>query len=232
MSAQPIDLQTATNVVGRRVGAFLLDALITGIPSWVLFFALADKYSGPPGGAVYAQVTTGSTTWAVTGGKAALFYLIVLGGGFAYWVVLPGLRGFTPGKAITGIRVIREDGTMPAGIGPNFLRQLLWIVDDIPYFIPCLLGFITASSSSGHRRMGDRVARTYVVTKEAAGRPLMASAAVAATMPPAAGAPPTAPPAAPAPPAAGPPAGWYADPHGQARLRYWDGQRWTEHTIA
>jgi hypothetical protein len=24
--------------------------------------------------------------------------------------------------------------------------------------------------------------------------------------------------------------GWYADPHGQARLRWWDGQRWTDHT--
>jgi hypothetical protein len=25
-------------------------------------------------------------------------------------------------------------------------------------------------------------------------------------------------------------ADWYPDPHGQARLRYWDGQRWTDHT--
>jgi collagen type III alpha len=27
-----------------------------------------------------------------------------------------------------------------------------------------------------------------------------------------------------------PPADWYADPHGIARLRYWDGQAWTDHT--
>jgi hypothetical protein len=26
------------------------------------------------------------------------------------------------------------------------------------------------------------------------------------------------------------PADWYPDPHGEARLRYWDGSRWTEHT--
>jgi hypothetical protein len=26
------------------------------------------------------------------------------------------------------------------------------------------------------------------------------------------------------------PAGWYADPSGQVRLRYWDGQNWTEQT--
>ena len=35
-----------------------------------------------------------------------------------------------------------------------------------------------------------------------------------------------------APPAqsAGPPAGWYPDPQGQARLRYWDGHAWTDQT--
>jgi hypothetical protein len=27
----------------------------------------------------------------------------------------------------------------------------------------------------------------------------------------------------------GPPPGWYNDPSGQARLRWWDGSRWTEH---
>jgi hypothetical protein len=34
--------------------------------------------------------------------------------------------------------------------------------------------------------------------------------------------------AAPAPPV-GPPAGFYPDPHGSGRLRYWNGQAWTEH---
>jgi hypothetical protein len=27
-----------------------------------------------------------------------------------------------------------------------------------------------------------------------------------------------------------PPPGWHPDPQGQARLRWWDGTRWTEHT--
>jgi hypothetical protein len=42
-------------------------------------------------------------------------------------------------------------------------------------------------------------------------------------------APPAAEPPPPAPEAL-PPADWYADPYGQARLRYWDGQAWTQHT--
>jgi hypothetical protein len=34
-------------------------------------------------------------------------------------------------------------------------------------------------------------------------------------------------PATPTSPAV--PAGWHADPAGRYELRYWDGQRWTEH---
>lgn len=45
--------------------------------------------------------------------------------------------------------------------------------------------------------------------------------------------PPAAPDPAPAyqapPQQALPPANWYEDPYYQARLRYWDGQQWTEH---
>jgi hypothetical protein len=37
------------------------------------------------------------------------------------------------------------------------------------------------------------------------------------------------PPAYPPPPPDLPPANWYPDPYSQARLRYWDGQQWTEH---
>jgi len=29
-----------------------------------------------------------------------------------------------------------------------------------------------------------------------------------------------------------PAAGWYADPSGRTRLRWWDGARWTDHTAA
>jgi hypothetical protein len=55
--------------------------------------------------------------------------------------------------------------------------------------------------------------------------------APAAAQAPAPAAPQQAPPPSlPQPePAASFPAGWYADPHGEARLRWWDGSTWTGH---
>ncbi|WP_367281253.1 DUF2510 domain-containing protein [Demequina lignilytica] len=57
----------------------------------------------------------------------------------------------------------------------------------------------------------------------------LAAAPVTPPATPVAAAPPPPPPPPP-PPADAKPADWYADPKGEARLRYWDGARWTEHT--
>src|SRR5436190_15897882 len=64
--------------------------------------------------------------------------------------------------------------------------------------------------------------------KESASGALAPSAVGTASLPApaynAAGPPPPPPP--PPPVEAGPPAGWYADPRGEQRLRYWDGRSW------
>jgi uncharacterized RDD family membrane protein YckC len=70
-----------------------------------------------------------------------------------------------------------------------------------------LVGWTTAMLSQNNQRLGDMRAGTYVVKRDFAG-------------------------ATDAQPQPLQPANWYPDPHGQARLRYWDGQRWTEHTSA
>lgn len=93
----------------------------------------------------------------------ALAYVI---GVFWVW---QGLTGLTPGKAIFGLRTVDEQGEAP-GIGRAFLRWLLWIVDAFPWccVVP-LVGGITMLASTGHRRVGDMAAKTYVVRKEAMG---------------------------------------------------------------
>jgi hypothetical protein len=75
------------------------------------------------------------------------------------------------GKLLLGIRTVREDGRA-AGMGKALVRWLLWIVDGFPYFLP-LVGFIVALTSTGHRRVGDMAAKTFVVRKAAMGSPII-----------------------------------------------------------
>jgi Protein of unknown function (DUF2510) len=74
------------------------------------------------------------------------------------------------------------------------------------------------------------VTKTYTVKKELAGQPLQLDQpryAQPGYAQPAYAQPPQFQPQ-PAGPAPG--AGWHPDPHGQARLRWWDGSQWTDHT--
>jgi uncharacterized RDD family membrane protein YckC len=252
-----------TRVVGRRVAAFLIDSILLWIVNSIVFFSMAkteeEIIREIAAGEIqltdtsYGNITIGDNEYAIVGGDFWIYMLIITVIGVLYWMILPGLKGWTLGKLLLGLRVVREDGTVPAGIGKNVVRQLLWIVDNFPYIIPALTGFIVAMTNNRNKRVGDMAAGTLVVRASAVGQPLQAQpqAAYAA---PAAAAPagfapspgPQAGPQAPGPglPApspgphapsaepqpASPPADWYPDPHGQKRLRYWDGENWTEHT--
>jgi uncharacterized RDD family membrane protein YckC len=223
-----------THVMGRRVVAFIIDGVLLTAIFAGLFLALAnhtDQALSLAG--TNLHVTVNNDTYYLQGGDATSFYVIELLIGLLYGGVIQGLWGRTIGKLICGIRVMREDGSRP-GTGRGVLRWVLLIVDDFPYFIPMLTGFIVALSNDRRRRVGDLAAGTVVVRAAAAGAPVpeAAFAQPVAGAPPAAAPPaqPAAPqPAAPAAPPL-PPANWYPDPSGQARLRYWDGARWTNHT--
>lgn len=83
-------------------------------------------------------------------------------------IILQGLTGATVGKFLLGLRTVKEDGTR-AGIGWNFLRQLVGVVDA---FCCGIVGLLVATNSKGHRRIGDMAASTYVVRKSAMGSPI------------------------------------------------------------
>lgn len=223
-----------TKVVGARVGAYLIDSLLLAAITFGLYLLLTDTF---PKEGYENGVVIGDTRHAFVSGSSnrTIWLLLVIGLTLAVYVIAPGLTGRTPGKAATGTRVVDAEGR-PPGIGRALIRWLLLlIVDNFPYFIPGLTGFIVALNSRGNQRVGDMAAGTWVVRAEAAGQPveqLLQQAAPAAVssggwqQPAAAWQAPA--PAPPTPPAQ--PAGWYADPSGQARLRYWDGAAWTEHT--
>jgi uncharacterized RDD family membrane protein YckC len=83
-----------------------------------------------------------------------------------YFAGMEATRGATVGKMALGLRVVKTDGSMPDW-GSTIVRNLLRIVDMFPYFIPYLVGAILVWTSPTRQRLGDRVAGTMVVRKDA-----------------------------------------------------------------
>ena len=205
-----------TAVMGRRIVAWVLDLLLYLGLAIALFFALSEWVPIPAGfvsdacamleveagedarGCVdlgdRAYITSDTDNRIQT--AASVVY-------FAFFVVVQGRTGASPGKFVTGLRVVDEHGNRP-GVGRSLVRTVLWIVDAAPWIVP-LVGFIVGLTSTGHRRVGDLAAKTFVVHKRDLGTPPLATAATA----PAAtwGAPP---PASwqPSPPSVDPPWSW------------------------
>lgn len=68
--------------------------------------------------------------------------------------------GQTPGKRLTGIRVVRSDGA-PVDPSSSFLRNLLRFADTFFFFFP--IAFTSIVTSRGFRRLGDWAGGTLVV---------------------------------------------------------------------
>jgi uncharacterized RDD family membrane protein YckC len=229
-------MQKPTQVVGRRVVAYIIDWLIIAAITAISWYALTKNVS--PGRCIGGGIEINGKCRgfvASEGSNRTIWILIVAVAIIGILIVMQGLTGKTPGKAVVGIKAIKADG-QPPGIGRAFVREILWIVDSLPFLN--LVGLITALSSQNNQRVGDMAASTFVVDRNfagsMAGSPAGGQPAFAG--PPPSGAPVGAPPPQAPPPqpqqTAGQAANWYPDPQGQARLRYWDGERWTEHTSA
>ena len=155
-----------THVMGRRVIAFVIDFLLLSVAFAAIFWALAthtDQAVTLTG--THVNVTFDQDTYYLQGSDATGFYALELLIGLLYGGVLQGLTGGTLGKLICGVRVMREDGSRP-GLGRGLLRWVLLIVDDFPYFIPMLTGFIVALTNDRRRRVGDMAADTVVIHGE------------------------------------------------------------------
>ena len=99
---------------------------------------------------------------AITVGAFAVAVLVLL-------VLLPGRKGWSPGYLAADLRLQRRGGER-AGIGRALVRTIAWVIDILPG-LP-LVAYTSASLTRRHQRVGDLLARTYVVDKRAAGRPV------------------------------------------------------------
>ena len=204
-------LSNPTAVVGRRIGAFLIDGLI-GV-TLIFVFALATFTNTELVDSLTAElqcevinefsndlcIQAGTTVYVGTENEVAIITLIWLAWVLISTMILPGITGWSPGKLLTGIRVVKADTFEKAGLGANILRGVLWVVDAFPYVAPIVGGALLASKD--RRRVGDRAANTLVVRADSVGRP-PAQAPSAVVAPPTGAVPPSTTP----PPPSGPPA--------------------------
>ncbi len=175
-------------MLGRRYGAFFIDLAVCLVVIAALFSATATQRTVAETldlpGCHYASDSSASdsnrqiecanrtvlrindTVYETDFGWFGLFVLFTI----LYFAIPEAFGGASLGKLMTGIRVVREDGKK-IGIGRSLLRWLLfWVDGPITLF---LCGIITSATSSGHRRVGDMAAGSYVVAKPDAGQPVV-----------------------------------------------------------
>jgi len=76
-------------------------------------------------------------------------------------------HGRTPGKLVTGLRVVSMDGSR-ISVGQALARNLARFLDMLPALY--LLGLATMTSDKLNRRIGDRLARCMVICDREEGR--------------------------------------------------------------
>lgn len=184
--AMPAPGGDPTAVFGRRILAFIVDALLLGLPALFILTASFDRihvdnvqnytdsycedYMDAIGG-FCADTSDLNDYIYFTEDFPVAPAILSWGGSFLLAVVLQGLTGWTPGKLVMGLRTVKEDGSV-VGVGKAFLRWILLLADGQPCGLP-LVGLITAGTTTGHRRVGDMAAKTYVVRSSAAGSPIL-----------------------------------------------------------
>ena len=92
---------------------------------------------------------------------AAIAFVVIFAINFFYDVLFEVLAsGRTPGKRLTGLRVVREGG-QPVGAKASMIRNLLRLVDWLP--VSYLAGIVAIVATKRNQRIGDIAAGTLVV---------------------------------------------------------------------
>jgi uncharacterized RDD family membrane protein YckC len=92
-----------------------------------------------------------------------------------YW------RGATPGKKLSNLLVLHDDGT-PIGWGASFARNTLRFVDFLPFGYAC--GLLTMWLNEDSKRLGDLLAGTVVVYRSDTPLPVIKDHFYEAEVPP------------------------------------------------
>ncbi|MEJ2868961.1 RDD family protein [Actinomycetospora sp. OC33-EN08] len=146
----PAGAPGSVEVVGLRVGQYLLDAVCIVVPLLVVAFIGGFLGAMVDGGYGFVSLLVNLVVW-----------VIAIGGSFGVYAWWPSTHGGqTPGMGWLGLRIVREaDGGVPS-LGECALRWVLLIVDGA---FAGIVGLIIMSTSQRKQRLGDMAAHTLVV---------------------------------------------------------------------
>lgn len=158
LSAENIEFQVETAGLSSRFAAVMIDMTLQFIAFMlVLVLALWVSYSLPAGEVAQYFEAFGSGLLIIT-----IFFIF-----YAYFFIFEWLwAGQTPGKRWLGLRVLHADG-MPVTWWPVFVRNLLRIIDFMPFFYGA--GSLIAVLNTHNQRIGDQVAGTVVARERRGG---------------------------------------------------------------
>ena len=146
------DEPTGAGVIPRQGAGVAVRAAATIIDLILLFlvFALFDAVWG-----------TDEPGLSVKGAPALFMFLLM----FLYYVLFEALAQGTPGKLLSGLRVVRAEDGGRIGLPEAILRTLLRMVDAFPYLVPYLVAAVVVGPLKRNQRVGDLVAKTLVIRK-------------------------------------------------------------------
>ncbi|GAA2744736.1 MULTISPECIES: RDD family protein [Kitasatospora] len=147
---------------GARVVAFIVDYLIIGVPTGILYGIAgaigSSSVSCHTDSYTYRTSCTGGGLSGAGLAVAAIAWLIGLGLGL--WLLYQeGTTGQTPGKKMVNIRVVREADGQPIGFGMAFVRKLCHILDEAL----CCIGFLWPLWDAKKQTFADKIIGTVVV---------------------------------------------------------------------
>lgn len=142
---------------GQRLGAFLLDGLIIGVPAAIIFFGVL---SAVPTEIVLCdeglceQPTGSGFAILFLVGLAMLVFVV-----WFWWGKLIGETGQTPGRKATGIRVVGRYTGQPIGMGKGIGRGFMGYVSSWL----CYLGYLWMLWDDNNQTWHDKVVDSVVV---------------------------------------------------------------------
>jgi uncharacterized RDD family membrane protein YckC len=157
-----VSLQFPLAGVGSRGLALLLDLLIQAVA--VMILVILSVILVPSLG----RFSSTASKWVI-----AAFIFVPFSLYWGYFTLFEAFgHGQTPGKSITGIRVIQQTGR-PIGLFESMVRNLIRVIDWLPGFYG--VGVVSIFVTRRQQRLGDLAAGTLVIHERGVDPPLRSS---------------------------------------------------------